>query len=200
MTSQPEAGDLKALIRSRVPLVVIESRDELQATRPLPEEAFHQTGNQQKEYADVSRVRLEMPDRFLFTTEVPLRVSDINYGGHLGNDAVLSLAQEARMRFLRSHGWMEQDVAGVGIIMTDAVVVYRSEAFYGDVLAIDVAVADIGQLGCDFFFRMVNKASGKEVAQVKTGIVFFDYAKRKPSPVPAEFRRVCSSSSPPARP
>jgi acyl-CoA thioester hydrolase len=240
MTSQPEAGDLKALIRSRVPIVVIESRDDLQATRPLsvvmaervsamrqwaadrtvsavsrrgisnghvlpgssqsgPNKHSIRQGTQRKEYHVVSRVRLEMPERFLFTTEVPLRVSDINYGGHLGNDAVLSLAQEARMRFLRSHNWTEQDVTGVGIIMTDAAVVYRSEAFYGDVLKIDVAVADMGQLGCDFLFRMVNKASGKEVAQVKTGIVFFDYAKRKPSPVPAEFRSVCGSSSPPAR-
>ncbi len=140
----------------------------------------------------MSRVRLKLPDRFLFTTEIPLRVSDINYGGHLGNDAVLSLAQEARMRFLRSHGWTEQDVTGVGIIMTDAVVVYRSEAFYGDVLTIDVAVADIGEIGCDFLFRMVNKASGNEIARGKTGIVFFNYANRKPSSVPAEFRSVCS--------
>ncbi|HEX7572708.1 MAG TPA: thioesterase family protein, partial [Bacteroidota bacterium] len=86
---------------------------------------------------------------------------------------MLSLAQEARMRFLRSHSWTEQDVTGVGIIMTDAVVVYRSEAFYGDVLTIDVAVADMGELGCDFLFRMLNTVSGKEVARVKTGIVFF---------------------------
>ena len=140
----------------------------------------------------MSRVRFKLPDRFLFTTEIPLRVSDINYGGHLGNDAVLSLAQEARMSFLRSHGWTEQDVTGVGIIMTDAVVVYRSEAFYGEVLTIDVAVADIGEIGCDFLFRMVNKASGKEIARGKTGIVFFNYANRKPSSVPAEFRSVCS--------
>lgn len=143
------------------------------------------------------RSRLDLPERFLFTAEVPLRVSDINYGGHLGNDAVLSLAQEARVRFLRSHGWSELDVAGVGIIMTDAVVVYRSEAFYGDVLTIDVAVADLQQLGFDFLFRMVNKGSGKEVARVKTGIVFFDYATRKPAPIPKEFRSVCSGESSP---
>jgi 4-hydroxybenzoyl-CoA thioesterase len=139
------------------------------------------------------RVRIDLPERFLFATEVALRVSDINYGGHLGNDAVLSLAQEARMRFLQSHGWSEQDVSGVGIIMTDAVVVYRSEAFHGDVLTIDVAVADLQQLGCDFLFRMVNKASRKEVARVKTGIVFFDYVSRKPSPVPPAFRSVCGA-------
>jgi len=141
----------------------------------------------------VTRVRLDLPERFLFATEVALRVSDINYGGHLGNAAVLSLAQEARMRFLQSHGWSERDVDGVGIIMTDAVVVYRSQAFYGDVLTIDVAVEDLQQLGCDFIFRMVNKASGKEVARVKTGIAFFDYVSRKPSPVPPAFRSVCGA-------
>ena len=146
----------------------------------------------------MSRVRLEMPERFQFSTEIKLRVSDINYGGHLGNDVVLAIAQEARMRFLQSYGWTELDVSGVGIIMTDAAVVYRSEAFYGDVLTIDVSVADLQQLGCDFLFRIVNKAAGKEVARVKTGIVFFDYAKHKPSSVPAEFRSVCSASSPPA--
>ena len=134
------------------------------------------------------RARLELPERFHFTTEIAIRVSDINYGGHLGNDAVLALAQEARMRFLKSHGWTEQDVAGSGIIMTDAVVVYRSEAFYGDVLTIDVAVADLQQLGCDFLFRIANKGTGQEVARVKTGIVFFDYAARRPVSMPDQFR------------
>lgn len=138
------------------------------------------------------RMRLELPEKFLYSTEIPLRVSDINYGGHLGNDAVLALAQEARMRFLRSHGWSEGDIAGAaGIIMVDAVVAYRSEAFYGDVLAIDVAVADLQQSSCDFLFRMVNKASGKEVARVKTGVAFFNYATRRPAPMPPEFRSVC---------
>jgi acyl-CoA thioester hydrolase len=135
-------------------------------------------------------VKLDLPATFLFTTEVALRVSDINYGGHLGNDAVLSLAQEARMRFLRSRGWSEQNVAGAGIIMADAVVVYRSEAFYGDVVTIDVTVSDIQALGCDLLYRMCNTATGKEIARVKTGIVFFDYARRKPVSVPAEFREL----------
>ncbi len=141
----------------------------------------------------MSRLRLDLPQRFLFTTEIALRVSDINYGGHLGNDAVLSLAQEARMRFLRSHGWSEKDVDGIGMIMTDAVVVYLAEAFYGDVLTIEVGVAGLHELGCDFVFRMMNKESGREVARVKTGIVFFDYAKRKPQPVPGGFKKACES-------
>ena len=140
------------------------------------------------------RERLDLPEKFLFTTKISLRVSDINYGGHLGNDAVLALAQEARMQFLTSHGWSEQDIAGVGIIMTDAVVIYRSEAFYGDVLTVDVTVADLQQLGCDFLFRMVNTASGKEVARVKTGIAFFDYSRRRPTGMPDAFRSAVTPS------
>jgi acyl-CoA thioester hydrolase len=145
----------------------------------------------------VARVKLDLPERFIFSTELTLRVSDINYGGHLGNDAVLALAQEARVLFLRAHGWSEHDVAGVGIIMVDAVVVYRSEAFLGDVLTIDVGVVDLQQLGCDFLFRLVNKATGNEVARVKTGVVFFDYTRRKPVPVPTDFRTLASAPGSP---
>jgi len=141
----------------------------------------------------MGRIKLDFPEQVFFSTEVDVRVSDINYGGHLGNDAVLALAQEARVRFLRTQGWSEKDVAGAGIIMTDAIVVYRSEAFLGDVLSIDVAIADLQELGCDFLFRMANKASGKEVARVKTGVVFFDYEHRKPVTVPDAFRRYCTA-------
>ncbi len=42
------------------------------------------------------RVELELPERFQFVTEIPLRITDINYGGHLGNDALLSLLHEAQ--------------------------------------------------------------------------------------------------------
>jgi acyl-CoA thioester hydrolase len=147
-----------------------------------------------EELDNMARVKLDLPDRYLFSTELMLRVSDINYGGHLGNDAVLSLAQETRVQFLRANGWSEFDVAGAGIMMTDAVVVYRSEGFCGDVVTIDVAVDDIQPLGCDFLFRIANKTTGKEVARVKTGIAFIDRAKRRPMAVPEAFRAVCDKS------
>jgi acyl-CoA thioesterase FadM len=53
---------------------------------------------------------------------------------------------------------------------------------------VDLAVADVQDICCDFVCRMTNKATGKEIARVKTGIAFFDYAQRKVRPVPEEFR------------
>jgi len=138
-------------------------------------------------------MKLALPDRWTFSTELPVRITDINYGGHLGNDAVLALAQEARIRFLLSHGYSEMNVEGAGIIMVDAVVVYRSEAFYGDVLVVDVGLADPQPLGCDVLYRFTNKATGKEVARVKTGIAFFDYARRRPVEMPEGFLRLVNS-------
>jgi acyl-CoA thioester hydrolase len=136
----------------------------------------------------MSRVNIDLPSTFLFTTELTVRITDINYNGHLGNDAVLSLVHEARMRFLRHFGFTELDIAGVGIIMADSAVIYRSEAFQGDILVIDIAVDDIRPTGCDLLYRLAQKSSGREVARVKTGIVFFDYSHRKIVPMPEQFR------------
>ena len=136
----------------------------------------------------MARVKLELPEQFIFTTEMPLRVGDINYGGHLGNDAVLSLIHEARVQCLKAHGFSELDVDGAGVIMADSVVVYRSEAFYGEVMVVDVTVAEFSRVGCDFFYRLSDKDSGREVARAKTGIVFFDYQARKTVAVPHKFK------------
>ena len=138
----------------------------------------------------MGRVKLALPDAFHFTTEIPLRVTDINYGGHLGNDAILSLAQEARARLFASHGFTELDVDGVGTLMVDAVVVFRSEAFYGETIVADVAVCDFSRIGCDFVFGLSEKSDGREVARVKTGITFLDYSTRKIQPVPEKFKRI----------
>jgi acyl-CoA thioesterase FadM len=140
----------------------------------------------------MARVKLSLPAVFGYSTEIPVRISDVNYGGHLGNDAVLSLAQEARLRFLAQFGYSETNLEGLGLIMADAVVVYKAQGFYGDVLTVEVAVADITRLGWDFFYRLTNRETGKEIARVKTGMVVFDYANHKICPVPGKFRDLCA--------
>jgi len=133
------------------------------------------------------RIKLELPQRFQFSTELTIRISDINYGGHLGNDAVLSLAHEARVRFLKQYGYSELDIEGASIIMSDAVVVYKSEGFYGDTVVVDVAVSDFQNVHCDFYYRLSNKETGAEIARVKTGIAFYDYSAKKTIAVPSKF-------------
>ena len=136
----------------------------------------------------MSRVKLGLPETFNYATDIRLRVADINYGGHMDNNAVLSLVHEARVRFLESHGYSEMDVDGVGVIMVDAVIQYKSEAFYGQTLTFEVAVGGMSRIGCDIFYRITDRDSGREVARAKTGIAFLDYDTRKPKRMPEGFR------------
>ena len=118
-----------------------------------------------------------------------IRITDINFGAHLGNDSLLSIVHEARLQFLNHLGYSESNIEGSGIIMVDAGIQYKSEAFYADELIIEVAVTDFTGIGCDFVFRLTNKNSNKEIATAKTGIVFFNYEKRKTAPVPVAFKK-----------
>ena len=146
----------------------------------------------------MARIKLDLPEHFPFTIELQVRITDINYRGHMGNDALLSLLHEARVQFLAHYGLGEMDIFGVGLIMADSVIIYKSEAFPGEVLTVEVAVTDFNRYGCDFVYRMSEKTSGREVARAKTGIVFFDYARRAIQPVPPAFRELFAADAVPA--
>ena len=141
----------------------------------------------------MARIKIQIPEKFIYKTEIPIRITDINYGGHFGNDSLLSIVHEARIRFFKSLGFEELDVEGVGIIMIDAQIQYKQEGFYGDILIIEIALTEFTSVGCDFVYRVTNKSTNKDIALAKTGIVFFDFEKRKSAPVPAEFKNKIES-------
>lgn len=138
------------------------------------------------------RIKIDLPKTYHFTTEIPIRISDINYGGHLGNDAILSIIHESRIRFLIDKGFTEFNVDGAGIIMTDSAVTYKSESFYGESLRIQIAVRDFTTYGCDIYYLIRERESGRDVVHAKTGIAFFDYQERKLAHVPDSFRKFFS--------
>lgn len=140
----------------------------------------------------MSRVTLDLPEEFSFTTRMDVRVSEINYGNHVGNDRMVSLLHEARLRFLREHGFGEFNIGGVGLMVADLVVCFTAETFVGDLLTFHVGVTDFNKYGCDFIYRVENEAQGKQVVKAKTGIVFFDYDERKIARIPRVFYERCA--------
>ncbi|EXI80067.1 MAG: hypothetical protein AW10_02035 [Candidatus Accumulibacter appositus] len=134
------------------------------------------------------RIQIDLPEQFVYSTEMTLYLSHMNYAGHLDNALLLSLVSEARARFFMALGYTELNVEGVGIVVADAALQYKSEAFHGEVMVVTMSAGDFGSKGCDLLWRMHEKRSEREVARGKTGIVFFDYAARKAAPVPANFR------------
>lgn len=136
------------------------------------------------------RIVLDLPAALPFATEIDVRITDLNYGGHLGNDAMLSLVHEARYRFLQQHGLSERDIDGTQLILADVAILYRAEVFAGERLRFEVGVGDVARVSCDLLYRAVRTADERLVAEAKTGIVFLDPTTRRPVAVPPSVVRL----------
>jgi acyl-CoA thioesterase FadM len=139
----------------------------------------------------MARVKLDIPQSFLFQTTIPVRITDINYGGHAGNDSILSIIHEARMQFLKHWECDEKNFFGTGLIMNDVAIQFKKEVFYGDILEVLVAVQDIEKVSFDIVYKLNIIKGGRTdtVAIAKTGMVCFDYSAKKITPVPQEVKK-----------
>lgn len=136
----------------------------------------------------MSRVKIAMPDQFLFTMRYPVGISDLNYARHLNSVAMVHILHEARLQFLANLGFTEANIYGLGMVVTDMAVDYRSESFASDWLNIDVGVGRFNRYGFDICFCITNTALERVVCNAKIGVVFFDFDKHKIALVPKAFQ------------
>ena len=134
----------------------------------------------------MARIKIDLPEKFSFTTTIPVRITDINYGDHVGNDTILSLLHEARVQFLNKYGYKELAFEGVGMIMSDVGIEFKNELFYGDMVIASVAITGFTKISFDIFYKLEKEEAGKKVlvATAKTGMVCYDYDKKKIAAVP----------------
>jgi acyl-CoA thioester hydrolase len=132
----------------------------------------------------MARIKIELPENFNFSTTIPVRITDLNYGKHVGNDTILSMIHEARVQYLRQLGYEELNMAGLGLIMSDVGIEFKNELFYGDVVTASVATGDFSKVSFDMYYKLEN--GSKLVAIAKTGMVCYDYGKKKVAVIPAE--------------
>jgi acyl-CoA thioester hydrolase len=141
----------------------------------------------------MARIKIELPGSFPFSCQIPVRITDINYGGHAGNDTVLSIIHEARMQFLQRMGYTEMEFAGVGMIMSDVSIEFKNELFYGDVVIASVIAGEISRIGFELLYKLetvrpANSSMKVLVAIAKTGMICYDYDKKKIVSIPEEAR------------
>ena len=133
------------------------------------------------------RVKLDELPSYEFQHHLTVRATDINYAGHLGNEALLALVHEARAQFLKQlkFNTIIQDDQHIGVIIVDLVVNFRAEAFAQDQLTIDCQIGDIGKRSFRLFHRI--RREEQVIALVESGMVAYDYLAGETILLPQEF-------------
>lgn len=126
-------------------------------------------------------------DNFQYETEVPVRITDINYGNHLGNDSFVSVLHEARVRFLDSIGYSELKFGKVSLIMVDLYIKYKQEVFYPDILQVKIGISNLNKCSFDIIYKITSKKTGKVAVAAKTSMASFDYDARRLVKLPQDF-------------
>ncbi|MEH6550187.1 MAG: thioesterase family protein [Pseudomonadales bacterium] len=137
----------------------------------------------------MSRVVIDLPEEFPFSTDIEILVSHINRGDHLANEAIIAFANEAWVRYLRNLGIDDFVILGSQTINADLAVSLHSEGLYGEIARIDVVPANFHKYGCDFLFRICDKTSGRLIAKAKMGLLTYDYSEKKLQLAPEGFAK-----------
>ena len=129
----------------------------------------------------MGRIKIDFPEKLLFTTHIPVRITDVNYGGHVGNDAILSIIHEGRAQFLKQFDFTELDCGGISLIMSDVAIEFKHELFYGETVSMSIATGYVSRVAFDIFYKLEKKSGEKNevVALAKTGMVCFNYKLKK---------------------
>ena len=134
------------------------------------------------------RVNLELPDHpILGKYHIPVRISDINYGNHTGNDSFVSIIHENRMQWLKQHHFTELNIEGIGLIMADLSIQFLHESYYGDMLSITLFAGEISNVSFELYYLLsVTREKEIIIAKAKTGMVCYDYTLKKVKAIPGK--------------
>ena len=129
-----------------------------------------------------------MSDLFKFHTTIPVRISDLNYAGHVGNDSYLTIFHDARIRYLNNLDCSEVDIGdSISLIMTCAHVEYKSQAVLNDELRVEVRVASMTSVRFRMEYEITNNVNRKLVSVGYTELAGYDYNRGKIHKLPELF-------------
>ncbi|MGC6417359.1 MAG: acyl-CoA thioesterase [Bradymonadia bacterium] len=133
------------------------------------------------------RVVLKPLDDYLFTWQMPIRTTDMNYANHLSACALVGMLDEAYTRFLESLGLGEMGFGEPNIcsINGDLQVNYLSEGHLHEMLSMEIGIGEISRKSFRVFHRVTAK--DRVIALAEVGAVCFDYKSKRSAELPEAF-------------
>ena len=134
----------------------------------------------------MAKLKIIIPENKISTFTIPVRISDINYGNHVGNDAIVSIIHEARVQWLSQHHFTELNIGDIGLIMSDLEIEFKKESFYGDIIEVRLSIGEISKKSFEIYYQLYAKRNDERIllAIAKTGIVCYNYLNKKVVTIP----------------
>ncbi len=141
------------------------------------------------------RIKINLPEKCIGIFTVPVRITDINYGNHIGNNSLVEIIHEARMQFLVQNGFTELNIAGSSLIMNELAIEFKNESFYKDLLEVKIFAGEISRVSFELFYSVSTLRNNNEiiVANAKTGMVCFNYKEKKVEAIPGELKKILTA-------
>jgi len=140
----------------------------------------------------MARIKIDFPDNIIAFIKLKVRIGDINYGNHVGNDAFVSLIHEARLQWLLQNNFSEINAGGTGLIMADLGIEYKKEAYYGEEILIEIGTGEIARVSFELYYQLSTERNQEKVllAKAKTGMVCYNYDLKKTVSVPESLQLI----------
>jgi acyl-CoA thioester hydrolase len=143
----------------------------------------------------------DLPGDFAHRYPVEVRLSDTDAMGHVNNARYLTYVEIARVAYyeqvigkplpLGYHGAEE------GMILAEATMTFRSQAYFGETLTVESRVERIGNTSFVMSHRITAPESrfgpARLVATSVGTLVSYDYGTDSPIPVPDEWREAIAA-------
>lgn len=135
----------------------------------------------------MARIKLKELDKYRFSIDQKIYISNINPAGHVGASQMVDLIHDGRHQMLKSMGANELNLGDgkTGTILSDLVVNYKAELFLDETVIIESDIAEIEEKGLRIFYRVVK--NGKTAVLAETGHVCFNYLDKSICKVPEIF-------------
>ena len=143
----------------------------------------------------MERVKLDFPaEAIIHRHPLTVRVTDMNYGRHLGHDALVSLLHEARIQAFAALDLPEWDMYGYPSIVADLAVQYQSEARWPEALIIETAVPEPQGKALTVYQRVLTRDDKRIVATARINQLLIDLKAGRPVEVPAQVKQALTQA------
>jgi len=127
------------------------------------------------------------PYAYHLTVQAGLR--DTDGLGHVNNAVYVNWLEEVRTRYVFDARGLE-GISNVDFILASVHVEFRSPVFLHELVDLWCSPSRVGQRSWELVYEGRSRRDGRLVFEARTAQVQFDYGRREPVPIPAEWRRI----------